>query len=38
MYLRSFLKVNIQNQDIFLGCKKFKYFFGVLEISAFFFW
>ena len=36
MYLRSFLKVNIQNQDIFLGCKNFKYFFGVLEISDIF--
>ena len=31
--LGSFLKVNIHNDDISLGCKNFKYFFGVLEIS-----
>ena len=36
MYLGSFLKVNIQNLDIFLGCKNFKYFFGVLQISDIF--
>ena len=34
--LGFFLKVNIQNRDIFLGCKNFKYFFGVLEISEIF--
>ena len=34
--LGSFLKVNMQNRDIFLGCKNFKYFFGVLEISDIF--
>ena len=27
MFLGSFLKVYIQNRDIFLGCKNFKYFF-----------
>ena len=31
-----FLKVNIQNRDIFLGCKNFKYFLGVLQISDIF--
>ena len=31
--LGSFLKVNIQNLDIFGGCKNFKYFWGALEIS-----
>ena len=36
MYFRSFLKVNIQNRDIFLGCKNFKYFFGVFQISDIF--
>ena len=36
MYLESFLKVNIQNRDIFWGCKNFKYFFGVFEISDIF--
>ena len=35
-FLGSFLKVNIQIRDIFLGCKKFKYLFGVLEISDIF--
>ena len=34
--LGSFFKVNIQNRDIFLGCKNFKYFFGVFEISDIF--
>ena len=34
--LGSFLKVNIQNLDIFLGCKNFKYFLGALEISDIF--
>ena len=34
--LRYFLKVNIQNRDILFGCKNFKYFFGVLEISDIF--
>ena len=36
MYFRVFLKVNIQNQDNCLGCKSFKYFFGVLQISDIF--
>ena len=36
MYFSVFFKVNIQNQDIFLGCKNFKYFFEVLEISDIF--
>ena len=27
MYLGSFLEVNVQNDDIFWGCKKFKIFF-----------
>ena len=36
MYFRVFFKVNIQNRDICLGCKIFKYFFGVLEISDIF--
>ena len=36
MNLGSFLKVNIQNRDIVLGCKNFKYLFGVLEISDIF--
>ena len=30
--LRPFLKVNVQNGDIFWVCKNFKYFFGVLDI------
>ena len=30
--LGSFLKVNVQNLDIFLGGKTFKYFLGVLDI------
>ena len=34
--LGSFLKVNIQNLDIFWGCKNFKYFLGALEISDIF--
>ena len=34
--LESFLKVKIQNRDIVLGCKNFKYYFGVLEISDIF--
>ena len=33
----SFLKVNIQNRDIFLGCRNSKYFLGVLQIPDFFF-
>ena len=28
MHFRVFLKVKVQNWDIFLGCKNFKYFFG----------
>ena len=36
MYLGSFLKVNVHNQDIFGGCKNFKYFFGVLDIPDIF--
>ena len=35
-YLGSFLKVNIQKRDIFLGCKNFIHFLGVLEISDIF--
>ena len=32
MYLGSFLEVNVQNDDIFWGCKKFKIcFWGVLD-------
>ena len=34
--LESFPKVNIQNRDIFLGCKNFKYYFGVLDIPDIF--
>ena len=30
MYLGSFLTVNVQNDDIFGGCKKFKIFFFFL--------
>ena len=30
--LWSFLKVKVQNGGYFLGCKNFKYLFGVLEI------
>ena len=37
MYFRVFLKVNKQNRDIFLGCKNFKIFLGVLQISDIFF-
>ena len=29
-YFRVFLKVNLQNGDIFWGCKNFKYFLGCL--------
>ena len=36
MHFRVFLKVNIQNPDIFWGCKNFKYFFWVFEISDIF--
>ena len=35
--LGSFLKVIVQNGDIFRGCSNFKYFFGVLKIPDIFF-
>ena len=38
MYLGSFLKVNIQNWDIFLGRKNFKYFLGCFKFLIFFWW
>ena len=31
-----FLKVKVQDGGYFLGCKKFKYLFGVLEITDIF--
>ena len=36
MQFRVFLKVKVQNWDIFLGCQNFKYFFGVLKIPDIF--
>ena len=39
MHLGSFLKVNVQNGEYFLGLLKFQIFFAVLEIpDIFFFW
>ena len=38
MYFRVFFKLNVQNGDIFLGCKKFQIFFGVFDNPAIFFW
>ena len=35
-FLGSLLKVNIQNRDIFWGCKNFKYFLGCLKFLLFF--
>ena len=35
MYLGSFLKVNVQNENIF-AWQKFQIFFGVLDIPHFF--
>ena len=36
MYFRVFLKVNIQNRDIFLGCKNSNIFWGSLKFLIFF--
>ena len=36
MYLGSFLKVIIQNRDIFLGCKNLKFFLGCFKFLIFF--
>ena len=36
MHFRVFLKVKVQNWDIFWGCLNFKYFLGVLEIPDIF--
>ena len=36
MHLGSFLKVNVQNQGIFLGLLKSQIFLGVLEIADIF--
>ena len=35
MYFRAIFKVNIQNEDIFWGCKNFKYFW-MLDIPDIF--
>ena len=37
MYFKALLKVNVQNVDIFGGCKNFKYFLGCLIFLISFF-